>query len=68
MQINRMLGENKRKSKKGFIFTILTLVIIVFMIIEMNIYFKTYELKLSTEPQKLRLQVMQDFVKAYSPS
>lgn len=59
---------SKNKSKKGFIFTILTLVIIVFMIIELNIYFRTYELKLANEPTKLRLQVMQDFIKAYSPN
>jgi hypothetical protein len=56
------------KSKKGFIFTILTLVIIVFMIIELNIYLRTYELKLAKEPDSLRLQVMQDFMRAYSPS
>lgn len=54
-------------SRKGFVFTILTLVIIVFMIIELNIYFRTYELKLESEPGKLRLQVMNDFIKEYSP-
>lgn len=68
---NPMTKETKmqnRKQKKGFVFTILTLVIIVFMIIELNIYFRTYELKLANEPTKLRLQVMQDFIRAYSPS
>ncbi|MCX8202561.1 MAG: hypothetical protein N3G74_02020 [Candidatus Micrarchaeota archaeon] len=60
--------ENKLNKKKGFVFTILTLVIIVFMIIELNVYFRTYELKLANEPSKLRLQVMQDFIKAYSPN
>ena len=61
-------GSAKGGSKKGFVFTILTLVIIVFMIIELNIYFRTYELKLQSEPGKLRLQVMNDFIKEYSPS
>ncbi|MEM3407903.1 MAG: hypothetical protein QXW80_00525 [Candidatus Micrarchaeia archaeon] len=56
------------KQRKGFVFTILTLVIIVFMIIELNIYFRTYELKLANEPTKLRLQVIQDFIRAYSPN
>ncbi|MEM4589948.1 MAG: hypothetical protein QXK21_01625 [Candidatus Micrarchaeia archaeon] len=64
-RLNKMQSD---KQKKGFVFTILTLVIIVFMIIELNIYFRTYELKLANEPTKLRLQVMQDFIRAYSPN
>ncbi len=60
--------KNSKRTRKGFVFTILTLVIIVFMIIELNIYFRTYELKLESEPGKLRLQVMNDFIKEYSPS
>jgi len=47
--------------KKGFIFTLLVLVVIVFMIAELNIYFRTYQLRQETEPAKIRSMVISDF-------
>ncbi|VVB73384.1 Uncharacterised protein [uncultured archaeon] len=59
------LRENSRKScatqsRKGFIFTLLVLVIIVFMIVEISIYFRTYELRQESEPNKIRSQVISE--------
>jgi len=59
------LREDSRKScatqsRKGFIFTLLVLMIIVFMIIEIGIYFRTYELRQESEPNKIRTQVISE--------
>ncbi len=52
---------SNKKTRKGFIFTLLVLVIIVFMIAELNIYFRTYQLRQESEPAKIRSFVIADF-------
>src|SRR5271157_5702594 len=54
------------KSRKGFIFTLLVLVIIVFMIEEINIYFRTFELQQQSEPTKVRTQVLETIASQFS--
>lgn len=46
------------KARKGFVFTLLVLVMLVFMITELNIYFRTYQLKQETEPLTIRSLVL----------
>jgi hypothetical protein len=59
-----MTGQ--KRTRKGFIFTLLVLVIIVFMIVEISIYFRTFELRQESEPNKVRSQVINEVASQFS--
>jgi len=55
------------KSKKGFIFTLLALLVIAFMIIEIDIYFSAYQVRQESEPIKVRTMVIEEFAIQLTP-
>ncbi|MEM2974130.1 MAG: hypothetical protein QW112_00675, partial [Candidatus Micrarchaeia archaeon] len=52
---------------KGFVFTLLALLIIAFMIIEISIYFSAYQVRQESEPMKIRTRVIEEFATQLSP-
>ena len=57
----KVKSEVKKKTKKGFIFTLLALVILTFMVIELGIYFRAYQIRQETTPAKIRAFVLEQF-------
>jgi hypothetical protein len=45
---------------KGFVFTLLTLLVISYMLLEFNIYYKVYEIRKEIEPTRLRSLVLNE--------
>jgi len=54
-------NKSKARSKKGFIFTLLALLVISFMVIEISIYFSAYQIRQESEPLKIRTKVVEEF-------
>ena len=66
MKTNHLAEKQKKnqiqgKSRKGFIFTLLALLVIAFMIIEIGIYFSAYQVRQESEPMKIRTRVVEEF-------
>jgi len=55
------------RRKKGFIFTLLALLVIAFMIIEINIYFSAYQVRQESEPFKVRIRIIEEFATQLTP-
>jgi len=51
----------KNFNKKGFVFTLLALVVISYMIIEFNIYLRAYQLRQESEPSRMRALIIDEF-------
>jgi len=58
---SRNENKSKARSKKGFIFTLLALLVISFMVIEISIYFSAYQVRQESEPLKIRTKVVEEF-------
>lgn len=54
-------------SKKGFVFTLLVLVIIAYMIIEFNVYMRAYQIRQESEPSRMRALIIGELGSRLSP-
>jgi hypothetical protein len=62
-----MKKSGMTKRRKGFIFTLLAMLVIAFMIIEINIYFSAYQVRQESEPLKIRTRVVEEFATQLTP-